>query len=84
LLISKMAVGYLSGEAGKAVIVPFSSDPFKEMLTLFLLDKGLMVAKNFGSVRGKSPVLGAYRRHRPAGSRIDRTGAAHPAAVTPC
>jgi hypothetical protein len=60
LLLGAMVVGYLSGEAGKAVMAPFSSDLFKGMLAFFLLDMGLMVAKNFGSVRGQSPVLLAY------------------------
>ena len=60
LLLGSMAVGYLSGDAGKAGMAPFSSDLFKGMLAFFLLDMGLMVAKNFGSVRGKSPVLLAY------------------------
>lgn len=60
LLLGAMAVGYLSGDTGKAVMAPFSSDLFKGMLAFFLLDMGLMVAKNFGSVRGKSPVLLAY------------------------
>jgi uncharacterized protein len=60
LLLGAMAVGYLSGEAGKAVMAPFSSDLFKGMLAFFLLDMGLMVAKNFGSVRGQSPFLIAY------------------------
>jgi hypothetical protein len=60
LLLGAMAVGYLSGDAGKAVMAPFSSDLFKGMLAFFLLDMGLMVAKSFGSVRGRSPVLIAY------------------------
>jgi hypothetical protein len=60
LLLGAMAVGYLSGDAGKAVMAPFASDLFKGMLAFFLLDMGLMVAKNFGSVRGKSPALIAY------------------------
>lgn len=60
LLLGAMAVGYLSGDAGKAVMAPFSSDLFKGMLAFFLLDMGLMVAKNFNAVRGKSPVLIAY------------------------
>jgi uncharacterized protein len=60
LLLGAMAVGYLSGDAGKAVMAPFSSDLFKGMLAFFLLDMGLMVAKNFGSIRGKSPILIAY------------------------
>jgi uncharacterized protein len=60
LLLGAMAIGYLSGDAGKAVMAPFSSDLFKGMLAFFLLDMGMMVAKNFGAVRGRSPVLIAY------------------------
>jgi hypothetical protein len=60
LLLGAMAVGYLSGEAGQAVMAPFSSGLFKGMLAFFLLDMGLMVARNFGAVRGGSPVLIAY------------------------
>jgi hypothetical protein len=60
LLLGTMAVGYLSGEAGQAVMAPFSIDLFKGMLAFFLLDMGLMVARSFGSVRGQSVVLLAY------------------------
>ncbi|MEN9315396.1 MAG: hypothetical protein RIS35_1789 [Pseudomonadota bacterium] len=60
LLLGAMVVGYASGDAGKAMMAPFSSDLFKGMLAFFLLDMGLMVARNFGSVRGKSPALIAY------------------------
>lgn len=60
LLLGAMVVGYLSGEAGKTVMAPFSSDLFKGMLAFFLMDMGLMVARNFGSVRGQSLVLIAY------------------------
>ena len=60
LLLGSIAVGLLSGQAGEAMMKPFSGDLFKGMLAFFLLDMGLMVAKNFGSVRGKSPVLIAY------------------------
>lgn len=60
LLLGAMAVGFLSGDAGKAVMQPFSGDLFKGMLAFFLLDMGIQVAKNFGAVRGRSPVLIAY------------------------
>lgn len=60
LLLGAMAVGYLSGEAGQAVMAPFSIDLFKGMLAFFLLDMGLMVARSFDSVRGQSVVLLAY------------------------
>ncbi len=60
LLLGAMAVGYLSGEAGKTVMQPFSGDLFKGMLAFFLLDMGLMVARNFQEARKASPVLIAY------------------------
>lgn len=60
LLLGAMVVGYLSGDAGKAVMAPFSSDLFKGMLAFFLLDMGLMVAKNFGAAKVRSPFLMAY------------------------
>jgi hypothetical protein len=39
---------------------PFSGDLFKGMLAFFLLDMGLMVARNFHEARKASPVLIAY------------------------
>lgn len=55
-----MVIGFLSGEAGKAMMQPVSGDLFKGMLAFFLLNMGLMVARSFGAVRGKSPVLLLY------------------------
>lgn len=60
LLLGAMAVGYLSGDSGKAVMAPFSSDLFKGMLAFFLLDMGLMVARNFDSIQHRSAVLILY------------------------
>ncbi len=60
LLLGSMAVGFISGEAGKAVMQPFSGDLFKGMLAFFLLDMGLMAARNFKEARRASPVLIAY------------------------
>ena len=60
LLLGAMAVGLFTGESGKAAMQPFSVDLFKGMLAFFLLDMGLMAARNFSQVRGKSPVLLAY------------------------
>ncbi len=60
LLIASLLIGFLSGDAGKEVMKPFSADLFKGMLAFFLLDMGLMVARNLGEVKGKSPMLVAY------------------------
>ena len=60
LLLGAMVVGIVTGEAGKAVMAPFSVDLFKGMLAFFLLDMGLMAARNMGELKGKSPWLVAY------------------------
>lgn len=60
LLLGSMAVGLLTGETGQAAMQPFSGDLFKGMLAFFLLDMGLMAARNLPQVRGQSPVLLAY------------------------
>jgi hypothetical protein len=60
LLLGAMAIGFLSGEAGKTVMQPFTGDLFKGMLAFFLLDMGLLVARNFSTARAQSPLLIAY------------------------
>ena len=60
LLLGSLAVGFVSGESGKAMMQPFSTDLFKGMLAFFLLDMGLKVAKNFRDARRASPVLIGY------------------------
>lgn len=60
LLLGSMAIGYLSGDNGKAVMQPFSGDLFKGMLSFFLLDMGLMVARNFKEARSNSSTLLLY------------------------
>lgn len=60
LLIGSMVVGLLTGEAGKAAMQPFSGDLFKGMLSFFLLDMGLMTARNLPDLKNKSPWLIAY------------------------
>lgn len=60
LLLGAMAVGIISGEAGKAAMEPFTGDLFKGLLAFFLLDMGLNAARNLPEVRGKSPLVIAY------------------------
>ena len=60
LLLGAMLIGLLTGEAGQAVMAPFSVDLFKGMLAFFLLDMGLNAARNVGELKGKSPWLLAY------------------------
>ena len=60
LLIGAMVVGMLSGADGKAAMQPFSVDLFKGMLAFFLLDMGLMAARNVREIRCKSPWVIVY------------------------
>jgi uncharacterized protein len=60
LLLGAMAVGLLTGESGERAMQPFSGDLFKGMLAFFLLDMGLLAARNLGSLRGRSPWLLGY------------------------
>jgi uncharacterized protein len=60
LLLGALAIGFISGDAGRAVMQPFSGDLFKGMLAFFLLDMGLLVARNFAQARQASPALLAY------------------------
>ncbi|MFN4352215.1 MAG: sodium-dependent bicarbonate transport family permease [Hylemonella sp.] len=60
LLLGAMVVGLLSGDAGKTAMQPFSGDLFKGMLAFFLLDMGLMTARNLPQLKGISPLLLAY------------------------
>lgn len=60
LLLGSMLVGIATGEAGQVAMKPFAVDLFKGMLSFFLLDMGLLAARNMGGLRGKSPWLLAY------------------------
>lgn len=60
LLIGAMVVGLMTGEAGREAMQPFSGDLFKGMLAFFLLDMGLMAARNLPGLSGRSPLLLAY------------------------
>ena len=60
LLLGAMVVGLLTGEAGQKAMAPFSVDLFKGMLAFFLLDMGLLAARNLGTLKGRSAWLLAY------------------------
>ncbi|MEC4719616.1 sodium-dependent bicarbonate transport family permease [Noviherbaspirillum sp. CPCC 100848] len=60
LLLGAMLVGLVTGDLGKQAMAPFSVDLFKGMLAFFLLDMGLLAARNLGSLRGQSPWLLCY------------------------
>lgn len=60
LLLAAMLIGMVTGAAGEQVMQPFSGDLFKGMLAFFLLDMGLLCARNVGGLRSKPPLLLLY------------------------
>lgn len=60
LLLGALAIGWLSGEHGQKTMQPFTGDLFKGLLAFFLLDMGVQVARQLGSVRQASRWLLAY------------------------
>lgn len=60
LLLAALVIGYVTGDAGMAVMKPFTGDLFKGLLAFFLLDMGLKVAERIPDLKGKSPFLLAY------------------------
>jgi len=60
LLLGSMVVGLMSGDAGQKLMAPFSIDLFKGMLAFFLLDMGLMAARNIKGLHGKPPITLLY------------------------
>jgi hypothetical protein len=57
LLLGSLLIGIISGEAGQMVMRPFSVDLFKGLLAFFLLDMGLLAAKNVPGLLRQSPLL---------------------------
>ncbi len=60
LLLGSMLVAIVSGDSGQKLMAPFSIDLFKGMLSFFLLEMGLMAARNFKGLRGKPSITLLY------------------------
>ncbi|WP_117238269.1 sodium-dependent bicarbonate transport family permease [Thermus sediminis] len=60
LLLGGLLVGALSGEAGMERVKPFFVDPFYGVLTLFLLDLGMVAASRLSTLKGVGPRLVLY------------------------
>lgn len=60
LLLGALAIGYLTGDEGKAAMQPFSGDLFKGILAFFLLDMGLVAARSMTGLKQASRWLLSY------------------------
>ena len=57
LLLGSMVVGAVSGDAGGEAMAPFTAGVFKGLLSFFLLEMGLLVARQLREVRDVGPFL---------------------------
>lgn len=60
LLLGSLLIGWITGDEGKLMMEPFSGALFKGMLALFLLDLGLLVARQLPALRQVHPALIGY------------------------
>jgi uncharacterized protein len=60
LLIGGLVIGWLGGKDGLQQVAPFFVDPFKGALTLFLLDLGMLAARQLSQVRNVGFFLIAF------------------------
>jgi hypothetical protein len=51
LLCGALLIGIITGESGSKALAPFTSDIFRGMLCLFLLDMGLVSGRQLGEIR---------------------------------
>lgn len=65
LLFGAFIIGWLTGERGLKMVEPFLVTPFQGVLCLFLLDMGLLVARNLGELRQFSFALAAFGIYMP-------------------
>jgi len=54
LLVGSMIIGYLIGNTGKAELTPFVGDIFTGMLSLYMLDMGLVAARRMKELKGNA------------------------------
>ena len=59
LLIGSLIIGYITGEDGKTMMGPFTAEIFKGILAFFLLEMGLLVARQLreAALAEDDPVL---------------------------
>jgi hypothetical protein len=60
LLLGSLVVGMISGADGAAAMKPFSGDLFKGLLAFFLLDMGLLTARQVAGLRDLPKALFGY------------------------
>ncbi|MBC6438992.1 MAG: sodium-dependent bicarbonate transport family permease [Rhodospirillales bacterium] len=65
MLLGAFAIGWATGEQGLTDVAPFIVDPFKGVLCLFLLDMGLVAARQLHKAEGMGPSTVAFGLYMP-------------------
>ena len=65
LLLGSFAIGWLTGSRGMAELAPIVDAPFKGVLSLFLLDMGLLTARRASELRGIGLRVAAFGLYMP-------------------
>ncbi len=76
LLMGSFVIGWITGEPGMEKMKAFLVDPFQGILALFLLDMGLLVAKNLHHLRQFTFSLVAFAIYMPILSALAGLGVA--------
>jgi len=81
LLVGALFVGLVSGPAGAKAMQPFTGDLFKGLLAFFLLDMGLLTARQMAGLRSLPASLFAYALLGPVVHAVLALGLARMAGV---
>jgi hypothetical protein len=76
LLLASLAVGLVSGERGRTALHPFTDGIFVGVLSLFLLDMGMVAARRVGDLRRAGPFLLGFAVLVPLGAAAVAAGLA--------
>jgi uncharacterized protein len=57
ILLGGLVIGFLAGKPGLEQVKPFFIDPFKGVLTLFLLEMGMVAGHRFGDLKKQGAYL---------------------------
>ena len=81
LLLGGMVIGLLSGKPGFEQVAPLFDVPFKGVLTLFLLEMGLVTGRRLGDLRTAGPFLCSFAILLPLGHGLLGVALGHAAGL---
>ena len=77
LLIGSLLIGYITGDTGKQMMAPFTAEIFKGILAFFLLEMGLLVARQLRESRNLGSFLVSFALIMPMVNATIAIGLAH-------